>query len=260
VIADPARTIGRSIATLGLYDLAVSEALFRLISPGDLVVDAGANIGYMTVLASLAATPDGRVVSFEPHPTLFRTLTQNVAAIHDSQHFARVEAIEAALGARSGTAELQLPEGFEENDGIGTIGATQDNGPSVTVRVTTLDEAMSDAKVGLLKLDVEGYESQVLHGARRLLDMRRITHIVFEDHAIDRSEVAPIRLDAGYRIFSLGWTMRGPLVLPFEAGSLAAQYEAPNYIATLEPEILQNRFQKMGWYALRPYRQRKTAT
>ena len=55
VLADSTKTIGQSIRTTGLYDLAVSEVLARLIDPGDTVVDAGANVGYMTVLAAAAA-------------------------------------------------------------------------------------------------------------------------------------------------------------------------------------------------------------
>jgi hypothetical protein len=51
VIADPAKMIGRSLFTTGIYDIAVSEVLARLIKPGDTVVDAGANVGYMTLLA-----------------------------------------------------------------------------------------------------------------------------------------------------------------------------------------------------------------
>src|SRR5438876_809414 len=67
---DPTKVIGRSILTTGIYDLAVSEVLARLIKPGDTVIDAGANIGYMTMLASFAAGPNGKVLSFEPHPDL----------------------------------------------------------------------------------------------------------------------------------------------------------------------------------------------
>src|SRR5688572_15513819 len=53
--------IGRCLGTTGIYDLAVSEVLFRLIRRGDFVVDAGANIGYMSVLA---ATAGANVVAY----------------------------------------------------------------------------------------------------------------------------------------------------------------------------------------------------
>ena len=57
---DPRETIGRAIWTTGIYDLAVSETLFRLTRSGDLVVDAGANIGYMSGLLAVRAGVTGR--------------------------------------------------------------------------------------------------------------------------------------------------------------------------------------------------------
>src|SRR5207249_9878145 len=76
--ADPTKMIGRSILTTGIYVIAVSEVLARLIRPGDTVIDAGANIGYMTLLAAVAAGPSGTVLSFEPHPELFGVLRDNI--------------------------------------------------------------------------------------------------------------------------------------------------------------------------------------
>ena len=77
--ADPRMTIGRSIQTTGLHDPAVTEVLARLIRAGDAVVDAGAHIGYMTILSALASGPSGHVVAWEPHPELFAVLERNVA-------------------------------------------------------------------------------------------------------------------------------------------------------------------------------------
>jgi hypothetical protein len=121
VIADPSRTIGRSIVTTGLYDIAVSESLARLVAPGDTVVDAGANVGYMTVLAGVAAGPTGRILSFEPHPQLFEVLQRNVANVRGRLNLGTFETHQVALGDRAGTAELQLPPDFESNDGIARI-------------------------------------------------------------------------------------------------------------------------------------------
>ena len=106
VIADPTRTIGRCILTTGVYDIGVSEALARLISPGDTVIDAGANIGYMTVLMSVLAGPSGRVISFEPHPELFAVAEKNVATIRLQLHIAHVELHQAALGTQAGRASF----------------------------------------------------------------------------------------------------------------------------------------------------------
>ncbi len=251
VIADPTRVIGRSILRTGIFDIAVSEALARLISPGDTVVDAGANIGYMTVLASMAAGPSGRVWAFEPHPGLFAVLQRNVAAVRAEHNIARTELHEAALGQQPGNAELHLPPHFESNDGVASMGPiAESGGQSVIVQVETLDGVLGDESAAVLKLDVEGFEPQVLRGSVRTLAAHRVLHVVFEDHAIAGSEVVRILSEAGYHIFSLGWSMRGPRVEPVEAGSLATQYEAPSFIATLEPAEVLARFRPKGWLVL----------
>jgi FkbM family methyltransferase len=251
IIADPRRTIGHSILTTGLFDIAVSEALARLISPGDTVVDAGANVGYMTVLAGVAAGPGGRVLSFEPHPELFATLQQNVAAVRRQLNTAHVETHQAALGEQVGTAELQWPVDFELNDGIARIAsAPSQDGRNVTVRVVSLDDVLGRTFATVLKLDVEGFEPQVLRGSARALTERRVRHIVFEDHAIADSETVRALREAGYRLLSLGWSMRGPDVRPVEVGSLATAYEAPNFIATLAPDEVLTRCRARGWWVL----------
>jgi len=252
IIADPARTIGYSILTTGLHDLAVSEALFRLIAPGDTVVDAGANVGYMTVLAGVAAGPRGRVLSFEPHPELFAVLQRNVAGALGHWSTAAFETHQTALGDRPGTANLHVPPHFETNDGVARIEpGSEPDGRCLTVRVATLDEVLGDAPVGVLKLDVEGFEPQALKGAARALAERRIKHVVYEDHSVADSEVVPILADAGYRLFSLGWSMRALRVEPIEVGTLATRYEAPNFIATLDPDEVLKRCEPKGWLALR---------
>lgn len=258
VIADPASVIGRSILTTGVYDLAVSEALCRLISPGATVVDAGANIGYMTVLAGVMAGSGGKVLSFEPHPDLFAVLRRNIGKACESGAAAAFEPHQAALGDVPGTARLQLPSEFESNDGIARIGGEAlAGGRSITVNVVTLDDVLAGSRVDVLKIDVEGYEPQALKGASQALASRRIRHVVFEDLAVNESEAVRILRDSGFRLFSLGWTMRGLILRPIEQGSLAKDYEAPNFIATLEPDELLARCSARGWQALRPYRSRR---
>lgn len=165
---------------------------------------------------------------------------------------ARTEIIQAALGDRPGSAELQIPPDFATNDGIARVGtATVPGGHSLTVRVDTLDDVLGDESATVLKLDVEGFEYQVLRGAARTLKSRRLRHVLFEDHAIEGSMVVGVLREAGYRVYSLGWTIRGPMVLPVEEGSAATEYEAPSFVATLEPEELLERCRPRGWLVLR---------
>jgi FkbM family methyltransferase len=161
VIVDPTRAIGRSIVTTGLFDLAVSEVLARLIDRGDTVIDAGANVGYMTVLAGTAAGRAGRVLAFEPHPELFEVLQRNAA--YASRFGCAIEARQVALGDQQGLASLRIPASFAGNDGLATLV----DGPaarSVPVTVERLDDVV-DGPVSVMKLDVEG--SRGLGASRR---------------------------------------------------------------------------------------------
>src|SRR5882724_1375106 len=67
VAVNPHESIGKSLLTHGVYDLAVSETIWRLTEPGDSCLDVGANIGYMTSLLAVRAAESGKVFSFEPH-------------------------------------------------------------------------------------------------------------------------------------------------------------------------------------------------
>src|ERR1700682_4087610 len=60
IYVHPEHHIGRAIWHLGLYDLAVTEALWRLVDSGELAVDIGANIGYMTGVMAVRAGASGR--------------------------------------------------------------------------------------------------------------------------------------------------------------------------------------------------------
>ena len=260
IIADPARSIGHSIATTGVHDIALSETLARLIAPGDTVVDAGANIGYATLLASLAAGPTGRVVAFEPHPALFEILTGNINRARHQFDIAEVDLRQSALSDSPGTAILDVPQAFAGNDGVARLGAPAftATGDALLVRVETLDDVLNTAAVTVLKLDVEGFEGAALKGAARALREHRIRHILFEDHHPQPSDVVRDLQSAGYRVFSLGWTMRGPIVRPVDAAALAKAYEAPNFIASTRADEVIARCSPRGWRVLsRGFAQRR---
>ena len=232
--------IGRCLATTGIYDLAVSELLFRLIHPGDLVVDAGANIGYMSVLA---ATAGAHVMAFEPNPALLPILRQNLGT--------RGEVRPVALGAYRHTAGLIPPDPAAHNNGLGRVGAGTDAG-ALPIEVETLDGELHGRSVAILKLDVEGAEQAVLEGAAGALEDRRLRHIIFEDHQGADSAVMTRLWGSGYSIYSVGWALRGPTLGDPRTLSAHARYEAPSYLATLAPDDAVAACAKPGWTALSP--------
>ncbi len=251
IIADASRAIGRSIRTTGIYDLAVSEALARLITPGDTVVDAGANVGYMTVLAAVAAGHNGRVLAFEPHPELYAIAQRNAEVVRERLSVAPIELYQSALGDRTGTASLHVPSQFEANDGTSRIAENGDAARgSLPVAIKTLDDVIGTDRIAVLKMDVEGFEPQLLRGAGRALDSGQIHHIIFEDHDIASSEAVRMLHLAGYSLFALGWWLHGLIVQPVELGRLATVYEAPSFIATREPAAVLARCRSTGWVVL----------
>lgn len=258
LIADPTHSRGLAIHNTAVYDLAASEAIARLVEPGDTVVDGGANIGYMSVLAGYVSGHGGTVISFEPHPALFSCLRDNTVLANEIGDCAQFDLRQLALGQAPGKAWLNIPEGFEHNDGLASLVPSTDScKKGFEVEVTTVDEVIGERQVALFKLDIEGYEAEALKGAKISLKKGRIKHVLFEDHALGRGEATTILMSHGYTIFSLGWSLGKPELQPASEGVLAKHYEAPNFIATLDSGELLARFRPRGWKVLKNLKKNK---
>jgi hypothetical protein len=117
--------------------------------------------------------------------------------------------------------------------------------------VETLDDVIGHRQAGVMKLDVEGHEDQVLEGASEALREHRIRHVVFEDHHGPGSRSMELLRTAGYELFAIGWSMRGPVLAPAADGSMATAFEAPSYLATTEPRAAVDACAPAGWHTLR---------
>ena len=221
--------IGRAIWIKGVYDLVVTEALWRLTDSSDIAVDAGANIGYMTSVLSVRAR---MVHAFEPHPDVFETLAENAL------QWGNVHLYKCALSDQSDGAHLSVPDEHGNNEGLAFVAAK--GLPIETMRLDNLNSG-----VDVLKLDVEGHELEVLRGAGSL----EIRDIVFEEHGGYPTPVTRHLEDCGYSLFSLGQTLFGPrLYLPEQTP--ARVWEPQSYVATLNPLRVKSRFKARGWQCL----------
>jgi FkbM family methyltransferase len=161
--------LGRAVYYVGENDAKVTWACQRLVRPGDVVLDIGANIGLVTFVLADLVGPRGQVHAYEPNPRLCdlieRSRQRNGA---DNVTLHRV-----AVGAREGHAVLNVPAGHAAAAFLAE-GQT-DSGESVDVPVRPLGEHGTDSellgqpRVRLIKIDVEGYEEDVLEGALPLL-------------------------------------------------------------------------------------------
>jgi FkbM family methyltransferase len=226
----PREAIGSSIARTGVFELAISELIARLLKHDDLAVDAGANIGYMTSLMSSRAR---RVVAFEPHPVVYSRLQRNAARWPDN-----IEIRQVALSDRPGEATLVVGDVFEANMGTASIG----DGPGLRVRTERLDELVA-GPIGLLKLDVEGHELSVLQGA----GLDRVRDVVFEEQGPLPTPVTAMLEESGFTVFGLAQRFRGvELTEPGVAGPI---WDAPTYLATRDPSRAR-RCVGRGWTVL----------
>ncbi len=140
----------------------------RLLRPGMTVIDAGAHHGLYTLLASKRVRRDGRVIAIEPSPRECERLEKHLRINRCSN----TELATCALGEDPGEADLYLVDGIQ--DWCNSLRPPAVDGPIRTVRVCVrrLDDVLAESgvsKVDFIKLDVEGAELSVLHGAMKLL-------------------------------------------------------------------------------------------
>ncbi len=255
IATTPREALGNSLLSFGVYELVVSEAIWRLTDPGDRCVDAGTNIGYMTSIMAIRCGSKGSAQSFEPHPAIFAKLKENVTRWNQSAMASRIAPIELnpmALGSRRATMRLCEPDGFSTNEGIASLAPEGSGGHPVPV--DRLDNLASSASgYGIMKVDVEGAEFEVFEGSEKLLAGKQIRDIVYEDFSPYPSRCAVLLQKHGYTVFRLKKQLRGPQILvptnPL-ATSTSLNWEPVNYLATVDPRRAQERMQERGWKCL----------
>jgi len=145
------------------YEHELLVSLRPYLNRDDHVIDVGANIGNHSVY--WGALCGCRVTAFEPNPIAYRLLGLNVEHNHLSS---RVELRHMALGDQSGLGEIDASKS-EHNLGAARVKQM----PRGSVRIERLDDALPYAHPSLIKIDVEGMELEILHGAQRMIKRAR---------------------------------------------------------------------------------------
>jgi FkbM family methyltransferase len=242
--------IAKSILAKGIFDLALTECIYRILKPGDNAIDVGANIGYTTNLMATICGKNGKVISFEPHPQLFNEyLLPNIALLQPCG-FTGIIPHQLALSDETGDGVLFIPPAFDKNNGIATLVDNKQYKDKITIQKERLDKIVSpNQKVKLLKIDVEGYELEVLKGADNLLKNKAIENIIYEDYkALDR-KIENYLSKYGYHVFEIIKGFDG-IRLGDEDKNTKPNPE-PNYLATLSPDAIQSIFRQKGWQCLK---------
>ncbi|MGE0374117.1 MAG: FkbM family methyltransferase [Planctomycetaceae bacterium] len=195
----------------GAYERSEVALLRRFLRRGDVSVDIGANVGYISAHMAQQVGPEGRVYSFEPGPTPFRSLI----AVKESNAFKNMEVFQVAVADTDRVAIYYETESILAK-GYGRI----DNHPSDRFQnvqahetnVTSLTAFFASRPIDrlrLIKIDVEGHEKQVIGGLTGLLD-RNVRPVILTEISIrgqaevDFLDYRQLLRRYGYEMFAIG--------------------------------------------------------
>lgn len=178
-----------------IYFSTEQKAIDRFIShlkKSDTVIDIGANIGYTTLLFSKACV-NGKVFSVEPSKELFRAVEDHLKL----NHITNAKVLNIGLGEKEKTVRLYKVS--ETNSGMNRVLEEQDIPfNSESIHIKTLDEVVREekiAKVNAIKIDVEGYEFNILKGAHKTLEKDHpILLIEIDDMNLKEQNATPTEL------------------------------------------------------------------
>lgn len=155
----------------GLHEYADMAFLLHALRPDDLFVDVGANVGSYTILASAAV--GCATIALEPIAATYASLLANIQLNHAGE---RATALNVGCGAKPGTLEFT-----SDLDTVNHVATAEDPAAArISVPIQTLDAILAGRSPALIKIDVEGFESEVLAGAAATLADPALFAVIME--------------------------------------------------------------------------------
>jgi FkbM family methyltransferase len=155
----------------GLHEFNDMAFLLHFLRPGDIFFDIGANVGSYTLLAS--GITKANSVTLEPVKATFDILSSNIG-LNDLHN--KVKLINAGAGAAAG----EIGFSADEDTGNHVIAKDEKGKNIVTVPIITIDSLLATHEPSLIKIDVEGFETEVLKGMEATLDSPLLKAIIIE--------------------------------------------------------------------------------
>lgn len=167
----------------GLYDIQEIDALKRIVKPGSIVLDIGANVGFYSLTFSEAVGQAGLVYAFEPMPHNCQKIETAIA----QNHITNIHLHPVAVGNASGQLTLYVSPSNEGNTGAASVVVgTLDRTIPVEVEVVVLDDLLAAAgvaRIDFIKIDIEGFELEALQGLEKYLTPPNAPVILYESNA-----------------------------------------------------------------------------
>ena len=217
-------------------ELRDDELFFeRSLQVGDRVIDAGANIGLLSLRAAKIVGEKGNVISIEPHPETFQWLKKNIFL----NNFSNIQLYNVAVGHKEQIV-------FFTNFKIKDVNKISESEGTLSLPMKTLDGLCAQVThCNLLKIDVEGFELPALFGAEELL--KRTDALMFESSPRNFA-LQNYTLQDIFRYLSLQGFSVYKIDDSFEIEKIASNYETvqkyENLFATKDIELLRQRLLK----------------
>lgn len=160
----------------GIYEAGVINVLKNFLKPGDIFFDIGTNLGIISLTASKFVGDKGKVYSFEPEPTIFSKFKKNISF----NNINNIQAFNFGLGSKNEKIPLYYNEEYG-NAGLVKSGFVKCI--EREARIEVLDEFVSKKNIDnikMMKIDVEGWEFEVLKGAEKLLKSKNAPILCIE--------------------------------------------------------------------------------
>ncbi len=173
-----------------LLRIAISY-LDKLKGGRPLIIDVGANYGFVSLILA-ARYPEGRVISFEPHPDIIDSLRES----KEKNRFFNLDIKHAAVGSQNGFLDVSL---FDQTSSSVLQSVEGNSGRLTRVPLVSLDAFLEENNLSpdLIKIDVDGYEIEVLKGLHRTIDLN---HPVLIIETNGQWELANYLVSRGYRV------------------------------------------------------------
>lgn len=161
IIIDPKNGyLDEQVFAKKLYEPHIVKEFVNNISPGDVCLDVGANIGHHALIMAQAVGEKGIVHAFEPIPFIRNQMIESIK-LNDIN---TINIISEALSDKNGEMSLYI-----NNDNVGSSSlVNKGNGATIPVTLKTLD-SYNFNHVDFIKIDVEGFEFNVLKGGERTI-------------------------------------------------------------------------------------------
>ncbi len=167
--------VERSLYYTGTYEMGTLDIIERYLPEDGVFIDVGANIGLMSLVAALRIGENGQVIAFEPSRKTREIANHNIE-INNLED--KITLMSSALGAKK--EKKLLFDNLDINRGAASLVKGKESGEGEEIEITTLDSDYSQQKIDVLKIDVEGYELEVLKGAVEILRRKKPPVLIVE--------------------------------------------------------------------------------